>query len=426
MRTSRAAALAALALAAGTVLPAAPAAFATPNTPAADQVGPASVWYSASNWRILDTRVGNGAPSGKVGPDGVVRLDIAKLLQVPADRLPSSVVMNVTAVDSTEDSYITAYPGGAARPVVSNLNVDTAHKVTSNRVTVQVGPDGIVNLYNHIGRVHLVADLQGWYVPRSAAPVTTPGFTFELGEPQRLLDTRTDLGGHPGKLLGGAGNVFDLDISSVGSISGLQVVQATVTEPTEDAHLTMYPAGQQPWSISDVNFSAGQTATNLSYAYTGREGKLALYTNSGAAHVVVDYLGKFEGNVSGTPAGQHGLFVPATPTRVLDTREGLGAPQHQAGPGSTTRVKVTGLGGVPDNVAAVVLNLTGTNADQAGHVTAHKAGTPVPGTSNLNYTAGQDIASMTIVPVSADGFIELYNPHGSLDLVADVQGYYTS
>ncbi len=32
---------------------------------------------------------------------------------------------------------------------------------------------------------------------------------------------------------------------------------------------------------------------------------------------------------------------------------------------------------------------------------------------------------MTIVPVSADGYIDLYNPHGNVDLVADVQGYYT-
>ncbi|MFG2982740.1 hypothetical protein ACGFYQ_16010 [Streptomyces sp. NPDC048258] len=86
---------------------------------------------------------------------------------------------------------------------------------------------------------------------------------------------------------------------------------------------------------------------------------------------------------------------------------------------------MTGLNGVPEGVAAVVINATSTNASEDGHITAHAAGTAVPATSSLNYRAGKDVASMTIVAVSADGYIELYNPHGRTDLVVDVQGYYT-
>ncbi|MFF2143081.1 hypothetical protein [Kitasatospora sp. NPDC058190] len=416
MRASRTAALAALLLAAGTVLPSAATASAADGA----QVGVDSTWFPVSNYRVLDTRVGNGAPSGKVGPDGVVKLDIKKILGLTSGATPTAVVMNVTAVGATDDSFVTAYPDGQAVPTVSNLNVSPKHLVTTNRVTVQVGADGMVDLYNHVGNVHLVADLQGFYTARGANGY--PGSTFALAAPTRLLDTRTEVGGHPGKLTSGEDGVFAMDVSSVASGGGSLVVQATVTEPTEPAHLTMYPALQDPWKTSDVNFDAGQTVTNVSYAYAGRDG-LALYTNSGATHVVIDYLGKFL-NATGD-AADHGLFVPAAPTRVLDTRKGIGAPQAQPGPGSTTRVKVTGLNGVPDNIAAVVINLTGTNADQDGHITAFKSGDPVPGTSNLNYAASQDTAAMTIVPVSADGYIDLYNPHGNVDLVADVQGYYT-
>ncbi|MFI8274999.1 hypothetical protein ACIGBH_08830 [Streptomyces sp. NPDC085929] len=38
---------------------------------------------------------------------------------------------------------------------------------------------------------------------------------------------------------------------------------------------------------------------------------------------------------------------------------------------------MTGLNGVPANVAAVVVNLTSTNATEDGHITAHAAGTAV-------------------------------------------------
>ncbi|WP_157849863.1 MULTISPECIES: hypothetical protein [Streptomyces] len=418
MRASRVAALAALVLAAGTVLPSA----ATASAADGPQVGVSSTYFAVSNYRILDTRVGNGAPTGKIGPDGVVKLDIRKILGLTSGATPTAVVMNVTAVDATDESFVTAYPDGGALPTVSNLNVSPKHKVTTNRVTVQVGADGFVDLYNHVGTVHLVVDLQGFYTPKGANGY--PGSTFTLGTPTRLLDTRTEIGGHPGKLTGGENGVFAMDVSSVAPGGGDLVVQATVTEPTEPAHLTMYPALQDPWKTSDVNFDAGQTVTNLSYVFAGPNG-LALYTNSGATHVVIDYVGQFQGHGLSGDAGNHGLFVPANPTRVLDTRTGLGAPKAKPGPGSTTRVKVTGLNGVPEGIAAVVINLTGTNADQDGHITALKAGDPVPGTSNLNYAARQDTAAMTIVPVSADGYIDLYNPHGNVDLVADVQGYYT-
>ncbi|MBP0451300.1 hypothetical protein J5Y04_17370 [Kitasatospora sp. RG8] len=420
MRASRTAALAALVLAAGTVLPAAPSAVAAGNS----QTGPASTWFSVSNYRILDTRVGNGAPSGKVGPDSVTRLDLRKWLGTNV--VPTAVVMNVTAVDPTGDSFVTAFPDGQQVPTVSNLNFDPRRQVTTNRVTVQVGANGVVDLYNHVGSVHLVVDLQGFYTAKGTNG-NYPGSTFVLGRPTRLLDTRTTIGDRQGKVGAGEQNAIAADVSSVMPADAGDselVLQVTATEPTDASHVTVYPAGQSVWRTSDLNFAAGQTVTNLSYIDVGRGG-LALYNNAGQVDLVVDYIGRFDHHYPGTASGDHGLFVPAAPTRVLDTRSGLGAPAGQAGPGSTVRVKVTGLGGVPENVTAVVLNLTGTNAAGDGHITAFRSGDAIPSTSNLNYAGGKDTAAMTVVPVGADGCIELYNPHGSVDLVADVQGYYT-
>ncbi|MCX4628749.1 hypothetical protein [Streptomyces sp. NBC_01443] len=286
MRASRAAALAAIVLAGSTLLPIGTAAAAS-----GPQVGVESTYFSVSNYRLVDTRVGNGAPSGKVGTDSVTKIDIANAFRLGSGAVPTAFVMNVTVVDPTVDSFVTAYPDGQAMPVVSSLNFTAGRTVTTNRVTVQVGANGVVDLYNHVGSAHLVVDLQGFYTAKGANGAY-PGATFTIGTPKRLLDTRTAIGDRQGRV----------------------------------------GAGEQN----------------------------ALAADAGPA----------------LPAG--------------------------------------------------IVNLTSTNATEDGHITAHAAGTPAPNTSNLNYRTRTDVASMTIVPVSADGYIELYNPHGRTDLVVDVQGYYTS
>ncbi|WP_374775053.1 PKD domain-containing protein [Streptomyces sp. NBC_01310] len=120
-------------------------------------------------------------------------------------------------------------------------------------------------------------------------------------------------------------------------------------------------------------------------------------------------------------------FTPHAPTRLLDTRNGTGAVAAKVAPRGTARVKVAGNAKVPAGVQAVVLNVTVTNTVADGHVTAWPgAGSERPVTSNLNYTAGQSVPNLVIVPVGTDGHVELFNGGwGSVDLIADVTGYFT-
>ncbi|MFD9304052.1 hypothetical protein ACFWCB_15610 [Streptomyces sp. NPDC060048] len=126
-----------------------------------------------------------------------------------------------------------------------------------------------------------------------------------------------------------------------------------------------------------------------------------------------------------TSAGSE--FVPHDPARLLDTRDGTGTGFAQAvAPYGTTRVKVGGNSGIPADVSAVALNLTVTNAVAAGHITAYASGTERPDASNVNFVAGQTVPNLTIVPVGADGYVELANRSwGQVDLIADVTGYFT-
>ncbi|MDX3536136.1 PKD domain-containing protein [Streptomyces sp. MB09-01] len=120
-------------------------------------------------------------------------------------------------------------------------------------------------------------------------------------------------------------------------------------------------------------------------------------------------------------------FTPHAPTRLLDTRNGTGAVAGKVAGRGTARVKVAGNAKVPAGVTAVVLNVTVTNTIADGHVTAFPGkGSVRPITSNLNYTAGQSVPNLAIVPVGTDGYVELFNGGWSpVDLIADVTGYFT-
>ena len=64
--------------------------------------------------------------------------------------------------------------------------------------------------------------------------------------------------------------------------------------------------------------------------------------------------------------------------------------------------------------------------DGNGAVIAYPDGISPPNTSNLNYTAGQTVPNLAIVPVGADGYVDLAKlGPGSVDMIADVEGFFT-
>ncbi|MEX2290194.1 MAG: hypothetical protein WD794_07705 [Mycobacteriales bacterium] len=120
-------------------------------------------------------------------------------------------------------------------------------------------------------------------------------------------------------------------------------------------------------------------------------------------------------------------FVPLPPTRVLDTRSGLGAAQAKVAPKGSVVLQVTGTGGIPTSgVTAVVLNVTLTAATGPGFVQVYPTGRATEGSSsNLNVqSVGQTVPVLVTAPVGDGGRVTLYT-HGGGHLLADVSGYFT-
>ncbi|MDH6120131.1 right-handed parallel beta-helix repeat-containing protein [Kitasatospora sp. GAS204B] len=121
-------------------------------------------------------------------------------------------------------------------------------------------------------------------------------------------------------------------------------------------------------------------------------------------------------------------FTPAGPTRLLDTRVPIGVPNATAVPAwGTVDLPVTGIAGVPaTGVTAVTMNVTVTEPGADGHLTVYPHGDPLPQASNLNWTAGETIPNLVTVPVK-DGKVSFYNASGgTVQLVADLAGYYST
>ncbi|MER5639721.1 hypothetical protein ABT095_22525, partial [Kitasatospora sp. NPDC002227] len=121
------------------------------------------------------------------------------------------------------------------------------------------------------------------------------------------------------------------------------------------------------------------------------------------------------------------VFTAVDPNRLLDTRSAIGVSTTTKLPTKgTLSLQIAGRGTIPTGIKAVALNITVTQPDAPGYLTAWADGTNRPTSSNLNWTAGQTIPNLVIVPVGADGKVNLYNGSwAGTHLVADVFGYYS-
>jgi len=183
----------------------------------------------------------------------------------------------------------------------------------------------------------------------------------------------------------------------------------------------VWPSGTAQQQTSNLNFQPGQSIPNLVIVPVGADGKIQLFNGStGTVQLLADVAGYILG---GTPT-EPGAFAPLAPSRILDTRTNLGATGPVAAQG-TISLQVTGKGGVPvTGVSAVAVNVTVADPMAAGFITVWPSGTAQQQTSNLNFQARQNIPNLVIVPVGADGKIQLFNGSGAaVQLVADVAGY---
>ena len=126
-------------------------------------------------------------------------------------------------------------------------------------------------------------------------------------------------------------------------------------------------------------------------------------------------------------------YTPMSPTfRILDTRKGTcgGNVCHALGTNGRLNLQITGYTdpgtgqSVPAAATAVVMNVTAVDGTSGSLLTVYPQGTTQPNASNINFPAHTNLANLVTSELGSTGEVTIYNARGTVNVVADVEGYF--
>ena len=122
--------------------------------------------------RVMDTRPAGhnvGPRSAPLTADETYTVDAVNATADAgncAGLIPSNataISVNMTTVDATVGTFLTVWEADKPRPLASSLNPAPGQPPTPNAVTTNLNSDGEFSIYNNLGTVHVLADINGYY-----------------------------------------------------------------------------------------------------------------------------------------------------------------------------------------------------------------------------------------------------------------------
>lgn len=314
--------------------------------------------------RVLDTRTD---PPGRLSAGQTIEVDVSDV--VPSD---------ATAVAA----YVTA--AGVAGPGHLGANACTAGIESSSFTNYSTGDRGAVTItpltddktfcvYSHAA-ADVIVDVQAAFVD--------DGLRFTpLPELERLIDTRDTT----------ANRRLELPVPD-----GAEAVTVNITAVMGSApgHVTAHPCLDPIPNTATLNYLPGEVIASSAYIPVSDEGTICLDSFS-LVDLVVDLTGTF--SESGRLA-----FQPATPTRMLDTREATGGWYPIHGLEQTLEVTVAPMG-----AQAVTGTITLVAPMRNSHLQAWSCGDR-PTNSNVNALQGRTLANFVTTGTTSDGTLCLF------------------
>lgn len=135
----------------------------------AEAAGPFQ-YHSVTPCRVADTRNATGPSGGPILADQATRtFPVQGLCNIPVGA--KAVSVNVTAVGPTGAGFITLFPTGITRPVVSSLNYNQGEPAIGNGGIVPLADQATfaqdLSVYARVsatsGTVHMVLDVTGYF-----------------------------------------------------------------------------------------------------------------------------------------------------------------------------------------------------------------------------------------------------------------------
>jgi hypothetical protein len=312
--------------------------------------------------------------------------------------------VNVTVVPHGYLAYLTIWPTGQPRPVISLMNSFDG-RTKADAAIVLGGTNHSVNVYV-TNTADVILDVNGYFTPASSGAYAY----YPLPTPCRLADTRIE--GQP--LPGGQETdfpVFSTDCDIPTSAQAYSLNFTAIPRTPSLSYLTVWPAGGPRPTVSTLNSPTGTIVANAALLpANGTQGEIAVYP-SDTTDLVIDIDGYF---ALATPS--EGLaYYPVTPCRAIDTRLTIGAFSGQ----QTFNIEGSQCA-PPSTAASYVMNATALPQGDLGFLTLWPSG-PRPLASTLNAVDGAIASNMAIVGTT-NGSIDAYAA-GTTNLLLDLSGY---
>ena len=199
----------------------------------------------------------------------------------------------------------------------------------------------------------------------------------------------------------------------------------TVTQQTSNGFLFIGPTPVTSPTSSTLNFPVSDDRANGLTVALGSDGSLSVTfvaPHSGpTAHVIFDVTGYF------THDGSGATYVPLSPARILDTRDGTGGSFVSLSSHVARPFVVAGNGGVPTDATAVTGNLTVTQQTSNGFLYVGPNPVSNPTSSTLNFPIADDRANGVTVALGAGSLgVTFVAPHPgpTTHVIFDVTGYF--
>ena len=373
--------------------------------------------------RLMDTRTQYGG-GGPIQGQTFETFDLQSLAEsgkfCPAFSLASAAVysLNVTVVPPAPLGYLTIWPAGEGRPLVSTLN-SLDGRIKANAAIVPGGASGAVSVYVS-NTTDVVLDIDGYFETGSSSTLA-----FYTLPPCRVADTRKNnfpqgLGApylsawvpRDFPVLSSTCNIPDTAVAY--SLNFTAVPYPALGDSL--GYLELWPTGEKPQHpVSTLNNPKGTIVANAAIVPAGTGSEITALA-SDDTHLVIDINGYFAAPGSG------GLSLyPVTPCRVIDTRK-IGNGQPFTG---DLTVNVVGSACSPPSTAqAYVFNATVVPPGGLGFLTLWPdcAGCNQPLVSTLNALDGAITSNMAIVP-NSDGSTDAY-ASDLTQLILDISSYF--
>ncbi|MFL6464609.1 MAG: hypothetical protein ACJ73N_09410 [Bryobacteraceae bacterium] len=218
-------------------------------------------YYPLPPCRAVDTRPNTGLLGQNtplLGGDQNRAFTLAGVCSLPSNA--QAYALNYTAVPTNNGpiGFITTWPTGISRPVVSTLNAPTG-TVTANAAIVPAGTNGSVSVFS-TNDTDLIIDVAGYY-----APPATGGLALYNVAPCRAFDTRTVGSGAP------TNGVLSENVGggcSVSAVAQSYVLNATVIPNGPLGYISAWALGSAQPVQSVLNASDSAITSNLAVVPT--------------------------------------------------------------------------------------------------------------------------------------------------------------